>query len=146
MLRLIVRNWLVPQCIWRYRRGVVITGLDCSYIDVSKALFSSQTSVLICQSTRRSITSDLNVQQHCCKTRHQHAFCRSTPPRRPTSALNMPFFSMFLPSSCLAFHSVITYFTRLHAELVSAGSYVGQDNTIINIQVCMYKIQVPLCH
>jgi hypothetical protein len=62
-----VRNWLVTQYIWRYRRGVVITGLDCSYTDVSKALRSSIISVLICQLTRRSITSHFNVQQHCCK-------------------------------------------------------------------------------
>ena len=65
-----MRNWLVRKNIWRYIRGVVITGLDCSYNDVSKALRSSERSVFICQSTRRCITSELNVQQHCCKNRN----------------------------------------------------------------------------
>ena len=109
-LWLTVRNWLVPQYIWRYRRGVVICeeynvminseelmvlqyfwlygrgviiiGLDCSYTDVSKALRSSKKSVLICQSTRRSITSDSNVQQHCCKNSKscfKSITCISTP-------------------------------------------------------------------
>ena len=47
----------------------------------------------------------------------------------------MPFVSISLPSSRLAFHSVITDFTRLHAELMSAGSYVGKDNSIINLHI-----------
>ena len=138
-------------------------------------MISSKKSVLTCQATRRSVTLDFNVQQQCCKTPHQHAFCRTTAPRRHTSTHtntrqhtsthinthqhtsthtnthqhtsthinthqhtsthNMPFFSIFLPSSRLAFHSLIRDCTRLRAELMSAGSYAGQDNSIINIRI-----------
>ena len=129
---------MVPQYIWRYRRGVVITGLDCSYTDVSKALRSSIRSVLICQSTRRSITSDFNVQQHCCKSPKSHfksVTAISTPsavrqpqegPHQHTTRHSSAFSYLLLVSHSTEF-TQISLGCTLNSSLPEA-----QDNSIIN--------------